>query len=118
MLDCLHAAWLSLVDRFPITYKQFQDFASDCEVNEVYVDGLPAGALIVKGPEIHACILPEFKGRWLTRKELRIMNSVIEKHGYAQTSATTPEGAFFVERLGFEKHGESYRRHSKWAWKR
>ena len=79
------------------------------------VDGQIAGALIVSGCEIHACILPQFKGRWLSRKELRIMNAVIEKHGYAQTSATTEEGEKFVHRLGFVKHGNTFRRLQKWA---
>jgi Zn-finger nucleic acid-binding protein len=88
------------------------------EVNPVYVGSEVAGALIVSGHEIHACILPKFKGRWLSRKELRIMNAVIEKHGYAQTSATTAEGEVFVKRLGFVKHGETFRRLQSWAWNR
>lgn len=116
-MEPLEAAWLSLVGRFPIEYEAFADFAKDCEVNPVYVDGEVAGALIVKGFEIHACILPAFKGKWLTRKELRILNAVIERHGFAQTSTTTQEGEYFVTRLGFVKDGEIYRRFEKWAWK-
>ena len=115
MSEVLKAAWLSLLDRFPVEYEVFLDFANSCEVNPVYVNGQVAGALIVKGSEIHACILPEFKGKWLTRKELRILDSVIDKHGFAQTSATTKDGEYFVSRLGFVKDGEIYRRYEKWA---
>lgn len=115
MITPLQAAWLSMVDRLPITYKQFTDSLEGWTVNPVTVKGATAGALLVKGPELHACILPEFKGLWLSRKELRIMNEVIEKHGYAETSATTDEGAYFVGRLGFIQHGDKYRRLDKWA---
>jgi hypothetical protein len=104
-----------LVDRFPITLEKFADSVQGMEVNPVVVDGQIAGALIVSGHEIHACILPQFKGRWLSRKELRIMNAVIEKHGYAQTSATTEEGETFVKRLGFVQHGNTFRRLQSWA---
>ena len=110
------AAWLSLVDRFPISFEQFLEYTQAMEVNPVIVDSEMAGALIVYGPDIHACILPKFKGRWLGRKELRIMNAVIKKHGYAQTSATTEEGEAFVKRLGFVKHGNTFRRSESWAW--
>ena len=113
----IEAAWLSLVDRFPVSFEVFSAACEAVEVFPVVVDAELAGALLVKGAEIHACILPQFKGRWLTRKELRVMDAVIEKHGYAQTSATTAEGEYFVKRLGFEQHGDTFRRVKKWAQK-
>jgi Zn-finger nucleic acid-binding protein len=111
----LEAAWLSVSTRLPIEFEAFSYAVDLWDLHPVVVQGETAGALLTKGPEIHACILPEYKGRWLTRKELRILNQIIEKHGYAQTSATTLDGEYFVNRLGFVKHGEVYRKERKWA---
>ena len=116
-MTAIEAAWLSLVGRFNITLEKFAESVAGMEVNPVVVNGQLAGALIVAGPEIHACILPQFKGHWLSRKELRIMNTVIQQHGYAQTSATTKEGEAFVKRLGFVKHENTFRRLQTWALK-
>ena len=74
-----------------------------------------AGAVLVIGPDIHACILPFAKGRWMSRKHIRLIDSIIDKYGYAQTSATTDDGRDFVQRLGFVQHGKNFRRTEKWA---
>lgn len=112
----LRAAWESVNDRFPISFDDFKKAVAEWEINPVYVDGLPAGALMVNGPDIHACVLPFAHGRWLGKKQLRILNRVIEKHGFAQTKATTKAGEYFVKRLGFVEYGNSFRRTQKWAW--
>ncbi len=74
------------------------------------VAGQVAGAVIVKGNEIHACILPWACGRWFMRPQLEILNAVIRKHGNAITAATTPDGKKFIERLGFIPVGDKYER--------
>ena len=114
-MEPLEAAWLSMVSRHPVEYDRFIEVMKECEVFPIYVNGETAGALIVKDCDIHACVLPQFKGKWLTRKELRIMDSVIEKYGHVQTTATTEEGQYFVTRLGFVRDGDIYRRYTKWA---
>lgn len=111
----LEAAWLSVSTRLPIEFEAFSYAVELWDLHPVVVQGEIAGALLTNGADIHACILPEYKGRWLTRKELRVLNQIIENYGYAQTSATTLDGEYFVKRLGFVKHGEVYRKERKWA---
>ena len=111
----LHCAWRSLVDRFPISYDEFKQLIADFEITPIHVKGEAAGALFVRDADIHACVLHKFKGLWFSRKVFRILNQIIEKHGYVQTNATTPDGAEFVSRLGFTQYGENFRRTEKWA---
>lgn len=112
----LEAAYLSAKDRLgEMSLEQFKDAIRDFEIHPVVVDGECAGAILVAGFEIHACVLPSVYGRWVNRAALRLMNDVIEKHGFAQTHALTQAGQEFVERLGFVRHGNGYRRDTKWA---
>jgi hypothetical protein len=91
-----------------LSFEDFTDFLSGAEIEPVKVGGQIIGALVVIGSEIHACIKPEFKGLWMSRKTLAVLRRVIEKHGYATTSATTDEGRAFVQRLGFVQEGDMY----------
>lgn len=105
MNEALHQAYLSAQDRLDgLTFAEFARALSKAEVHPVNVDGECVGALIVDGPEIHACV-NGCKGLWVTRREVRILNGVIAKHGYAVTTATTSEGRQFVQRLGFKPFG-------------
>jgi hypothetical protein len=56
-------------------------------------------------------------GRWFRKEQAAILNAVIDKHGFAQTHATTQAGREFVRRLGFEPHGKAFRRYIKWGLK-
>lgn len=108
--DALCAAYRSVLPRLPgLTFEQFRDATSHCRVEPVLVRGELAGAVLIHGPELHACILPGFFGRWLTRAVLRCtLGAVLEQHGYAITRATSGNeaGAAFVKRLGFTKIAE------------
>lgn len=114
---CLEAAWLSLCYRVSVSLDDFVKEAQGWDVYGVRVGTNLAGAILVKGPEIHACILPFAKGKWFKREHFRLVNRVIDEHGYAQTHATTAEGEEFVSRLGFVRHGKVYRRSKPWALK-
>lgn len=108
----IEAAYLSAADRLQgIGVDEFARRVASMDVHPVDVDGRPAGAVIVCGNEVHACVLPEFKGRWFGRRMLVILRCVIEKHGKAITSATTEEGRRFVERLGFKQEGDDWVKH-------
>jgi hypothetical protein len=113
--NTIYAAWQSLSNRCNMTYIEFSDFAKCCDVYKVLCNDVLAGAVLVFGPDIHACILPFAKGKWMNRKHLRIINAIIDKHGYAQTSATTDDGKDFVTRLGFVQDGSNFIRTKKWA---
>lgn len=103
--EALRAAFDSAADRI---YERFKADLSDCDVVPVVVGGAMAGAIVARGPVLHACILPAFKCRWMSKSVLRYLRSVIEKHGYAQTTAATQEGRDFVARLGFRLEGDVY----------
>ena len=113
----LEAAYLSLKDRTGASFEEFKAACRDCEVHPIYAYGRIGGAVIVKGPEIHACILPFAQRRWLNKASIQIMNDVIAVHGFAQTHVTTDAGRIFVERLGFTQSGDVYKRTTPWAWK-
>jgi len=116
-MEPLEAAYLSIKDRWGGTLEQFSEVTQGWDVHPVSVGGDVVGAILVNGPEIHACIASGY-GRWFRKEQARVLNGVIEKHGYAQTHATTQAGIDFVQRLGFEPHGNAFRRYSKWALKR
>ena len=103
----LDAAFASLAPRSQATRAEFDSVASLAEVHPVKVDGVIAGAVLVIGSEIHACILPHSFGRWLTRPVLRVLDGVIAKHGRATTRVTEgcTAGLGFVRRLGFTLTG-------------
>jgi GNAT superfamily N-acetyltransferase len=101
-MDALQVAYQAAVQRMPgIAFDAFASALEGADLHPVCVDGKCVGALIVKGCEIHASVLPEARGRWVSRQLLRVLVDVVRKHGRAETSATTPDGVAFVQRLGF-----------------
>ena len=105
----VEAAYNSVHTRAPwVTHDAFVKFVEQSEVHPVEVEGRAVGAIVVNGPEIHACVDPEAHGLWYTKRAARLLSGVIEKNGYARTSATTEEGVKFVRRLGFEPVGDHW----------
>ena len=86
-----------------ITLDEFDAAVSACECHPVEVDGRLVGAVLVHGPEMHACVNPEGFGRWFSRKFIALIDSVAKKHGFAMTRAETQAGRDFVSRLGFKE---------------
>lgn len=110
-MDAVQAAYESAQGRMgAVSLDQFRVAVAGCEVHPVAVDGQIAGAVIVSGPEVHACILPWAHKRWFRRAQARVLNDIIRKHGYATTKATTAAGREFVERLGFVSTAQGYRK--------
>jgi len=101
--EALRAAFISAQDRLPAgsTFEAFAAAVSGWQCHPVQVDASVVGAVLVNGPEIHACIQPAGFGRWLSRPLLRLVDAVVARFGYALTQAATPAGRRFVERLGF-----------------
>lgn len=103
--EALRAAFDSAIDRI---FERFKADLSDCDVLPIVVGGNVAGAIVARGPLLHACVLPEFKCRWMSKSVLRYLRAVIQKHGCAMTTASTQEGRDFVARLGFRLDGDVY----------
>lgn len=109
-LDAIRASWESLADRANIDYSNFYEFAKTCDIYPIEVAREVVGGMFVHDKDVHVCVLPKAIGKWSRKCHLRILQSVIDKHGYAQTSATTQAGVDFVEKLGFVKFGDVYRK--------
>ena len=117
--DCVGAAYEAVRDRLGgITLGEFVAATAGFHFEPVHVGGQLVGALVVAGNELHACIDPAARGRWLSKRVLRVLDAVIREHGEAVTRATTEEGRRFVEALGFVQDGEIYRSRKTWVWNR
>ena len=108
--DCLAAAYESAKSRLPTgcTLDTFCAGLDGWDALPVHVSGALIGAVLSKGPELHACIQPVAFGRWFGRQHFKLIDKAIDEYGYALTSTTTGNvaGAAFVKRLGFEKTTE------------
>lgn len=90
----------------------FDEFVADTsgwEFWPVVVGGELAGAMLVKGPEIHACILPRFFGRWASPSMYRRVLEHKKQHGRLVTTVNVDHdaGREFVERFGFTMTGNT-----------
>jgi hypothetical protein len=74
----------------------------------VVVDGELVGAVVMRGPEIHACITPAGFTKWYTEEvRLATLDRILKEYGHAITAVTTEAGAKFVRRLGFKQQGDT-----------
>jgi hypothetical protein len=104
-LEALVLAYKSAQSRLPISLSEFLESLEEWEVYPIVVDHTVVGSVLMYGTEIHACI-NEGYGRWLSKRVLRnTLEKILDKYGYATTSATTPAGVQFVTRLGFQELG-------------
>jgi hypothetical protein len=98
-----------------VTLEQFAAEVADFDVHPVKARGRLCGAILVRGKEVHACVMPWVRGRWFGRKEAALLNLIIDTHGEVTTTASTEDGRLFVERLGFINDNGIYRSTRKWA---
>ena len=111
----LKEAYESMQDRLQgMTFEQFEKETKDVEVTPVYYSGQVIGAMLVIKNNVHACIKPEFKGKWFGRVALRVISNIIDKYGEAISSATKEDGHKILISLGFIKDGNIYRSKRKW----
>jgi hypothetical protein len=112
----LHLAYESARDRMPgVTFEQFAAEVAGFDVHPVKARGRLCGAILVRGNEMHPCVMPWAFGYWFGRAEAALLNQIIDTHGEATTTATTEEGRRFIERLGFINDNGIYRSTRKWA---
>jgi ribosomal protein S18 acetylase RimI-like enzyme len=109
VINALIKAYESCKDRFdePITFDEFSVMFADWECISIEVNGDCAGALMCKDHEIHACILPKYFNKWLSKKVWRsVFVDRLNKYGYLQTGVTANNeiGKRFVERCGFKEY--------------
>lgn len=98
----LVAAWQSTRARRDWSFDEFLSLTNEWTVHPIIVRGVIAGAVMQNGPELHACVLPEFFGIWMSKRFVRLIDEVIGTYGCAVTYCKTKEGVDFVKRLGFD----------------
>lgn len=67
--------------------------------------GETVGAILQDGPEMHAVIQPEFRGRWAGKPELALLHSALDEYGEVLSAVMNEhaQGHRFAHRLGFQE---------------
>lgn len=99
------AGWLAYAERVPGMENDYQEFCKSWQVVAICSDAEVIGALFARNGVIHVGIVPEWRGKWASRRLIR--------EGLAYGTNTTvldsePDCIEFVSRIGFKKEGESY----------
>ena len=89
----------------------FQDRITEDQVVEFDIcpiksDDETIGMLMIRGPEVHVAILPEYRRRWLTRGLIHeVLDGIENEYGYCLTSCFSDEerNIDFITRLGFKQ---------------
>ena len=91
-----------------IPFEQFREGLASWYRYPVWVSGHLAGVIYYWQAEVHACILPEYRKRWFSRKIVNdLLQPIINTFGFLQTAVpdNKPWGHEFVTRFGFHKVG-------------
>lgn len=57
----------------PVPFSVYRNALQSWDIKAIERDGEVIGAVFFRDGEVHASVLPEWRGRWLTRKLLRVM---------------------------------------------
>lgn len=102
----LEAGYKAMQGRLDIDFEAFSIALENWRVDAFHDGEKAVGMLMTKGPELHVAVLPEVRGKWLSRRLIReVIGPLIERHGEARTDVADGNeiGREFVARLGFEK---------------
>jgi len=95
------------------SWPSYQDYVLamiEWDVRLIEKDGEPIGAVYTKGPEFHLSVLPEWRGKWMTRGILKEI--IPDPLAVTQVVVGHEDVADMLRRLGFEKRSETYVRNS------
>lgn len=107
-LAAMRAIYASSADRMSISFERFAELSGDWEFEPVRVCGAIVGAVMMRGAEIHAGVVPEARRRWLGKGLIRrTLARIVSEHGHAWTRVqeANAAGHAFVRRFGFELCG-------------
>jgi len=92
------------------SYEAYIAAMADWDVRLIDKDGEAIGAVYTRGPEFHISVLPEWRGKWMTR---RILKEIIpDPVAVTQVQVGHEDVSDMLKRLGFEKRSETYVRQS------
>ncbi len=100
----LDAGYRALGERLPagLSFDQFREQLTDWRVDAFHDGERPVGMLMVRGDELHVAVLPEVRGKWLSRRLIReAFAPILEKYGRARTKVAEGNavGLDFVRRI-------------------
>lgn len=87
-----------------MTFQEFRHAVADWEVIPISRKGRPIGAILAKGPEVHPCVLPEYKRQWFYPGLWRaLFVDRLRQYGVIKTCMhkSWREGIEFAQRIGF-----------------
>lgn len=104
--EALKAGFASILDRLPhgYSFEEFRGKVADFEVKAFCDDERVVGMLMTRGPELHVAVIPEVRGKWLSRRLIReVFSPIFQQYGEAVTGVMpdNEEGKEFTRRLGF-----------------
>jgi len=104
--EAIRAGFKALGDRLPsgYSYDQMHQALQDWDVKAFCNGDDVVGMLMVKDSELHVAVLPEVRGRWLSRKLIRdVIGPLVKQYGEAKTKVMEDNliGQEFVRRIGF-----------------
>lgn len=109
MSDLAGLVFEIIKDRLPfsVTRQAFAESINHYELHPVIVGGKTVGAIMRKGSELHAAVLPTARKRWMTKTVLRFIAETVAEHGKAITKVMPDHeaGHAFALRLGFKPMG-------------
>lgn len=114
--EALRAGYLALQDRISIPFDAFTRALESWDVKAFCKGKDVVGMLMLKDDELHVAVLPEVRGKWLSRRLIKeVLGPLVKQYGTAKTkvSVDNPIGQEFVKRIGFastdKEHAELLR---------
>ena len=102
--EALAAGFAAMRARLPaeFTFDEFRSRLADWRVDAFHDGERAVGMLMVKGAELHVAVIPEVRGRWLSRRLIReTFAPILAEHRQAKTSVLPDNsiGLDFVRRI-------------------
>ena len=96
--DAIKACWKAYSEHVTEYEKEYHSAVSDWKPIAVCNEDEVIGALLAKDGVIHIGIIPEWRGKWASKRVIREML----KYG-TKTTLMQDESPAFIERIGFRK---------------
>ena len=106
--EAVEAGWRAYSERVPTLRGAYDDVCQRYRVIAICKDSEVIGALFERAGEIHVGVIPEWRGRWLSR---RVMREILSYGTKTRVLDSEPESIDFVTRFGFRKQGDMYVSH-------
>lgn len=102
--EAIKAGFIALQGRLTISEEQFAQALKAWDVRAFCKGDDVVGMLMVKDGELHVAVLPEVRGKWLSRRLIReVIGPLVKQYGEAKTKVMpdNAKGKDFVRRIGF-----------------